>query len=118
MKSWPGGGGASSRPADTPLEVLAIGRLRRGASLWDLAFYEAADQELLRMLVRGGISSWPQRRADRRGHILKLQLHDLAEAESLLSRLPSVSAEVLTFELIPLVPERSSNSAAHHTGGQ
>jgi hypothetical protein len=90
------------------LEVLAIGRLRRGASLDDLAFYEAADQELLTIFVRLGLTSWPQQRADRRGRILKLYLHDLAEARPLLSRMPSVSAEVLTFELIPLLSLSSS----------
>jgi hypothetical protein len=84
------------------MKLLALERERPGRSPGDFAPHGHAEARALWDLVLQGTVREAYFRDDRRDAVLILECSDIAEAESVLARLPMVHAGLIEFEIIPL----------------
>ena len=92
-------------PANVPAtRVLAIGRLTEGATRETIApVMQREVRDTVRLYLAGKLDQWFVRR-DQNGVVFLLNVSSVAEARSLLEKLPLGEAKLMTFDLIPLGP--------------
>ena len=86
------------------MKILAMERETPGARAEDFLPHLKEEASCLWGLVQAGLVRETYFRADQHTAILVLEVPSVEEARVLLSRLPLVSAGLIGFELIPLIP--------------
>jgi hypothetical protein len=86
------------------MKIIALGRDCAGARPEDFAKHAVREAEVLYELWQRGFVRETHFRADANDAVLVLEASELAEAETLLERLPLVGHGLIEFDLIPLRP--------------
>jgi len=86
------------------VRILALEREKSGASPDDFALYFVDEAKKVYQLYLEQVIREHYFRADAHSAVLVLECADLTEAGRKLSQLPLVSAGLIEFDLIPLVP--------------
>jgi hypothetical protein len=86
------------------VRILALETETRNASGADFEPHLVEEARRVWQLYQGDVVREAYFRADRHAAVLVLECADVSEAELALSELPLVSAGLIEFELIPLVP--------------
>ena len=86
------------------MRILALEIETAKASAADFQPHLVEEAKKVWQLYQGNVIREAYFRADRNAAVLVLECADVSEAEQALSQLPLVSAGLIEFELIPLIP--------------
>ena len=86
------------------MKILALERERPGASIEQFKLYAESEAARVWELYRAGVLRELYFRADQQTAVLILECENPEDASQILDTLPFVQANLISFEIIPLVP--------------